>query len=247
MTYLTHSFLPFRYCPTNGSVESVGVDSMLELLALVKEEDTLRQCVMANYRNQEIMDAVPGAFQRGMICLSRYAQDTISNYTQQIMDRVPKMEKVSDLDIVKKWLMSTMIILFVFGGGIERNDFFLIHGVTAAWSLMEIIGYLKLEDANQAVVHFINAAIATYVIQQAPDIKIQTAKYNSDDLRFKIGKMAIDVMDEAKNEKFKDEHIYKLIQVVLECLSEEIIDESCAYYAIRKVLNPLDFTSITSV
>ena len=90
MSYLVHSFLPFTYCPSeekDGSEEgeAVAVGSMLELLELVKEEDKLRTLGMDNYENEEIQNRTPGAFQRGMICLSVYAQEMISDYTARLM------------------------------------------------------------------------------------------------------------------------------------------------------------------
>eukprot|EP01084_Bolivina_argentea_P169470 293780_1 len=247
IAYLTHSYLPFKYIQNNINI--IGIcDSIFDLLKLIKQEDTLRTCVMNNYQNKQITDRIPGAFQRGMITLSIYAQDIISKYTQLIMDKIPKIKSKNDFIVVKKWLLSTMIMLYVFDNRVEYNDFFLIHVVTSCWSLVEIIKYLEYDDANKAVVNFINAVIAAYVVQGAPDIKIVNKKaFKSDDrIKQEIAKIVYNLMNEARNGDFKDEHVYKLIQVVLECLEENIIDESCAYYAICKSLNPLGFVSITS-
>ena len=246
MTYLAHSYLPFKYCPS----ETAGptVKSMLELLEMVKREDKLRQIVMDNYENEEIQSRTPGAFQRGMICLSVYGQECISNYTARLIQNIPKMRSESDLYAVRKWLLKNMIMVYTFGDGIDTNDFFILHGVTSCWSLCEIFKYLEAENVNKAMIEFVNAVVAAYVVQGAPDVKIMDDRSMSEDyMRKQIAKIVYGLLYEIEsNDTYKDEHVYKLIQVILECLEEDIIDLSCAYYAINKSMKELDFTSITT-
>ena len=256
MTYLTHSFLQFKYCPTpREELEAKTddkVDSLLDLLGIIKEDDKLRQCVMDNFGSEQLKDKMekfPGSFQRGMVTLSVYGQEMISNYTQRLLQNIPKCKEEKDLIKVRKWLLRNMIITYTFGGGIDNNDFFILHAVTSCWSLCEILKYLDIEGINKAIIEFINSAIACYVVQGAPDIDIKydTEFEDDEDIKNEIGEIVYGLLyDIENNGKFMDEHVYKLIQVVLECFEENIIDLSCAYYAINKSLKPLDFSSITT-
>ncbi len=48
------------------------------------------------------------------------------------------------------------------------NDFFLLHGVTGAWSLCQILPHLKPKDGLIASRMFLVALLTTYIIMGCP-------------------------------------------------------------------------------
>ena len=160
------------------------------------------------------------------------------------------MQTENDLYAVRKWLLSNMIMVYTFDDRDDYNDFFPFHGVTSCWSLCEVFKYLEADNVDKAMVELINAAVGCYVVQGAPGIKIKDdiiREKDEDGIKMEIYRMVYGLLYEIDNNGiYKDEHVYKLIQVVLECLEEDIIDLSCAYYAIHKSLKSLVFTSITT-
>ena len=93
---------------------------------------------------------------------------------------------------------------------------------------------------------FICVAIATYVITFEVDIErglkqvkeyeseIFTRGVNDHVYRYLIAEIVYNIKLDLKNGVYDDEHVYKLIGAVLDCLDNGYIDVKTAYYAISK-------------
>ena len=123
------------------------------------------------------------------------------------LHRLPDWKIVDDL---AKWVVDQAIA--VYQGAETRNDFFLIHAVTSAWSLRQLLKVdLPEADAMETLAHFLCAFMAFYLVQRRPKILVANLKTPDDVSSVSwddIIKMALE-----KDVGRTDEHIYKLVQV----------------------------------
>lgn len=272
MTYLTYVYIPFAenipQLSSYNSQSNVNEDenkakdgisdeqqkqmTLFSVLELVKKEGKLLECV----KNNSSKFKKDGSFGTAMLCLSGFAKEMMAEYVHLFYDSIPlltvpfttKAEMDEELLQLKKYLMRACIELYVYGNGVNsENDFFLVHGVTSAWSLLQVFQFLlpNVLDINRAVVQFIHGVIALYVLQNQVDIIVDAEDHEHEFYVKNIMQIVDKVKEDVRNGRYIDEHVYKLIAVVLECLEDEMIDEKCAYYALRKIIKPLAFLTIS--
>ena len=70
--------------------------------------------------------------------------------------------------------MDQAIVLFT--GGINRNDFFLLHGITASWALKQVIPHLDCNDQLLSIRTLLASLLGVYAIQGCPDVNIEAAE-----------------------------------------------------------------------
>ena len=105
------------------------------------------------------------------------------------------------------WLVDCAIQVYTQSSCI--NEFFLLHGVTGSWSLLQVVHLLSdYKQQRDAVKYFLAALISVYIAVGRPkfSIPLNTEKYVSSDEVWsnKIADLIkVDV----------DEHVYKLVQV----------------------------------
>jgi hypothetical protein len=77
------------------------------------------------------------------------------------------MPQFDSIDTLAKWVVDQTIIVYL--GGENRNDFFLLHLVTSAWSLRQLLGAgLEESSAKDMILHFLCAFLALYLVQKRP-------------------------------------------------------------------------------
>ena len=105
------------------------------------------------------------------------------------------------------WLVDCAIQVYTQSSRI--NEFFLLHGVTGSWSLLQVVHLLSdYKQQRNAVKYFLAALISVYIAVGRPtfSIPLNTKKYVSSDevWSYKIADLIkVDV----------NEHVYKLVQV----------------------------------
>ena len=255
--------------------------TLISVLKLIKTEGKLLNCLKINYKNVPKTPLSSNSFQTAIICLSQYGQSMISNYVALFKNSIPLMSKNSTKNInmqlfaIKKYLLSNMIQLYTYGNGIDsNNDFLLMHSISGAWSLIQILPLLLspknnennnnnnniqeqiqtetgIQNVNNAVLQFLCVSIALYVTQFEVDIILPTNNYNNNNNTLLLNEKMVAIVDkirqDVKNHIFVDEHTYKAIVIILECLKENIIDDKCAYYAMKKVSKPFTIASMGGV
>ena len=108
---------------------------------------------------------------------------------------------------VGKWLVD--IAITVYTTSEERNDFFLIHGVTSAWALYQLLPCLKThEDITEAATVFLSLLLGVYVCQGCPTLNLT---YLSNEKATSASWE--EIIAKTLNPPKDDEHIYKLVQV----------------------------------
>eukprot|EP01084_Bolivina_argentea_P237001 398414_1 len=247
MSYIPHSYLQFDYkTPINNT--HGGNTDILSVFNLIRKEGKLKKCLQDNFHKVEHIPL--GLGQQPLICLSKYGQNIINKYISMFIGTIPLITincdenrnmYMNQLSKLKKYLLCLMVMLYTYGNGLDYNDFVLLHGVTAAYSVTQILPYLKsIHDINRTVLQFISVAVATFVIQFEANIEIgleeSKLKYdeNKGNWKYLMAGIVYNLKNDANNGIFYDEHVYKLVFVVLECLEYDIVDEEMAYYAIRK-------------
>ena len=124
-----------------------------------------------------------------------------------MLQRLPDWKVVDDL---AKWVVDQAIA--VYQGAETRNDFFLLHAVTSAWSLRQLLKVdLPEADAMETLAHFLCAFMAFYLVQRRP--KILEANLKTPDDVSSVSWDDIIKMTLEKDVGLTDEHIYKLVQV----------------------------------
>lgn len=56
----------------------------------------------------------------------------------------------------------------VYAGSSRTNDFFFLHGVSAAWALKQVLPLLEQGDRTPAARDYVNALVGTYASQEQP-------------------------------------------------------------------------------
>ncbi len=62
----------------------------------------------------------------------------------------------------------------------DTNEFFLLHGVTSAWSLCQVVEHLEAADAVEALFYFVNALLAVFVVVGSPDLDLSRLQEDED-------------------------------------------------------------------
>ena len=116
-----------------------------------------------------------------------------------------------DPEILKNWIVDNSIVLYQMAE--NRNDFFLLHGITASWSLANIIPLLKsTEEKLDALQIFLCLFLSVYVGKDRP--KLNPAYLESPDVSNLTWE---DIL--ARTVKMPlgtDEHEYKVVQICYE-------------------------------
>ena len=90
----------------------------------------------------------------------------------------------------------------------DRNDFFILHGVTGGWSLVQVLRHVFTDAtaAFQCVQYFLASLFYVYVAQGSPEI--DTSKLELPEPTISL----VELKREAMARDF-DEHVFKLVQV----------------------------------
>ena len=276
LTYITHSSIIFdsNYKPSMLKTNNIKRKTMdiFDVLGTIQKDKILLNAVKDNYKSikYDSETSVLNPF----ICLSKCSQNLIQNYLKMFINTVPLLNgkcnisdenKDSDDDVsmisldkqkyeLKKYLLNAMIQVYTYSNGMNDNNFFILHYVTAAWSLGNIIDYLdNYNDINKSVLDYLSSFIAGYIVLNSPDINIGKQEIlkdiqkrqnnnngndiNDDYWKALINELISNTQNDIKNKKFTDEHVYKLIGVIIECVDESIIDMELGYYSIAKMVH----------
>ena len=105
------------------------------------------------------------------------------------------------------WLVDVAITAYVQSS--TRNDFIILHAVTGAWSLLQILPVLKnYQHAVDAARVYVCVFMAYYIAVGAPDLNVPL-----DANMRNPSKEDWDVVIEKAMSRESDEHVYKVVQV----------------------------------
>lgn len=213
LAYLAHSWLPVGGKTAALQGAGVGKMSALECFEAVRREGRLQQ---------RLVDAWPavsglptGYFQR---CMHAFAGVDGSEATAAAVaelractDRCALPASPEDAGAL---LLDASLQLYVRSPG---NDYFLLHGVTAAFNLCTLLPLLEPAVALRACRQMLMALVATYVAQRCPALcpSEQSPYWPRGDL----GAVAWEALRKealAPDQEVRNEHAYKLCFLCLE-------------------------------
>ncbi len=152
-------------------------------------------------------------------------------FTSLIMSiKMPEFDAAID---AAKWVLEKTIA--VYQGSCAENDFFLLHGVTSAWSLLQIAGYLNKKDAMEAIFYHLNAVMCVYLIQGSPALDLKRLEDNDQTKGLTWDELTKMVL--SKQPELVDEHVYKLAQVCREYSEKTPGAEAMCKRAVLTALN----------
>ncbi|XP_033752340.1 uncharacterized protein LOC117336080 [Pecten maximus] len=228
LAYLHHSCKPLIFDEKNPDNDishfGKGACDILTVLAELKKDENLRKYMEDEAVKLRQSDWYSGGFQYRVAALVGKGDD-LMKYAYKI--KVPVIQSCQDEDglavALANWLLDQAIAVFALSE--IKNDFFLLHGVTAAWSLRQIIPLLKHPDAVDALRTFTCALLAVYVSQGCPDLtnkpEIPQTDVTASDWQ--------EIIDKALA-RDTDEHIYKLVQVCHDTWREKNGSDGAALY-----------------
>ena len=119
---------------STGDLPSTGKPpySFLDMIDQVRDDATLSQLIRDEIVKPEWEDLKLGNFQRYVQILFKYRGDRLMERARSI--NIPS--DVNDTSGLAKWMVNNAIT--VYATSERRNDFFLLHGVTGAWGLLQV-------------------------------------------------------------------------------------------------------------
>lgn len=168
LAYLHHSHMPFR-----ASAEllakplSSGTFDVVDVLRNVAQDVSLREFVDERIQSDLWKERLAGDFQRRVGVLVTEKGDELLRYTHAV--ELPPFFCVDytgedQAGKIATWLVDSAVVLYA--ASERRNDFFLLHGVTATWSLAQLLPLLQSHsDVVDAARVMLSSLFAVYVAQ----------------------------------------------------------------------------------
>lgn len=215
IAYLHHSYSPLLFYNGDSeiSIENFGKGtcSILEVLEQLRSDEKLRELMLDGAKKFAESDWDSSTFQYRLKALMEEGTDVMEYANKINIPCVSADDHVETIQVAD-WIMKQAIAVYVMS---ERvNDFFLVHGITGAWSLKQIIPVLKRPDALDALRTFTCMLFGVYMAQDTPRLmKPPTRPGPTNDTAWK------NLIDEALSRP-RDEHVFKMIQVTYEVWQE---------------------------
>ena len=207
LSYIHNSYLPLN----NTDVEVMtligsGTVDVIDVIDHVRRDQPLLGFVRQEMTKDEWASMETSPFQRFVRILLKHKSRELIAHAQTI--RFPAFfnpETLDDNQIrrLSMWLLDCAVTVYT--AAVKRNDFFLLHGVTSAWSLTQILPLLEHKDALDTVRVYLCALLAVYMAQGTPELSL-------DQLTPKDDRQWDEIVRDTLSED-RDEHVFKLVQV----------------------------------
>lgn len=241
LAYMHYSYLPIKLSATAASrftEEEIGRGpyNVLDAVAKVRDDVKLRDFMKMKAHSEEFLNMNVGDFSRKAMSLFTFRGDEILDFSLSV--QIPSIDQIEQLDVefqcwaLLRWLLETAVAVYALA---DVDDFFLLHGVTAAWSLLQVgpvvVGHSK-RLAQDLVKTFLCALLTAYIAQDCPPLSTERLKLLSykEDVWTKVIEAAL--ADD------KDEHVYKLVQVCHELANDtddQNVKKLCLIAGIRAI------------
>ena len=209
LAYLHHSYLPLvnKKPLPSASELGKGTKSPSELLESLGANKALHDTMAEEVKNKPWSSMEQDGFQRRLSYLITVHGDYFVKLLFDLKMDVSKTEN-GDINLIELGRQVVDIAVTVYALHEPPNDFFILHGVTSAWSILQVLPVLNKHDGLEILEVYLVVLMATYVSQACPPLK---ATLNS----------ACIVDDKLWNDIIArtlamttDEHIYKVVQVL---------------------------------
>ncbi len=219
IAYLHHSYFAPRLRPSLLDHFGRGEEPILSVLERLRQDEEL--FAFTQTRGKAIENDLGGR-PRGFQCCIMASFER----AEYIFEKYVAPIKCTSNDPIR-WLLDQAITVYACAEG--GSDFFLLHGVTSAWSLHKLS---KLFQARETIsvlaAYFTLALVCAYVVQGRPKIDVdklleqETEVPSWPEIKAKTLSLPPDNVDE---------HVLKLVQVCLD-VSEEKEEESNSLFKV---------------
>lgn len=127
------------------------------VIEAIRDDKELQEFVTSESKKIDI--AYPSEFSKHIIVLFTHRADDLLQYVKRI--ELPAFKE--DRMRMMKWILDVAIMVYTACD--QRNDFFMLHGITAAWSLKQIISLLDELHADISINVFLCSLLAVYIVQ----------------------------------------------------------------------------------
>ena len=208
LAYLHHSYLPLMHTKPLPAADEIGkgTKSPIELLQSIKEDKFLYNTMVEGIKKEPWSSMDQGYFQRRLAYLIQAHGDHFVSFLSDMKLDIPRAE-TSDIDLVELGKQVVGIATTAYVMTEPANDFFMLHGVTSSWSILQLLPLLDAKHGLEMIEVFLIKLLATYVCQDCP--KLSHALTPS----VKVDSKQWGDIIEKTLAKTADEHIYKLVQV----------------------------------
>ena len=237
LAYTFHSYRPVISSKTDQDLAAFGSGTVdvLDVLKQVRDDRELCDSIIAGAELEKYTSLKLGKFQRQICYLLGDRGDDIWRYVLSVM--VPTDIKRPDggVDTVKlaRRLVYWSVLCYVTSE--IRNHFFLLHGVTCAWSLLQIVPILETPDAIAACRNFTAVLVAVYIACKAPELRVPVTETTVD-------KESWEALINRQFDANRDEHCYKLLQVCRDMAtdSDKFGENAALYYQAAQITTDTD-------
>ena len=223
LAYTHYSYRPVVYDIATGDNQVVefgkGSRSFLSVLQEIRIDSSMREVMLldaANFRAASTRTF--GIAQSRLISMCEKQGDRLMGLVHQL--KVPDF-KHNPAIVLGNYLVETAMVAYQ--ASVRRNDFFLLHGVTGAWSLKNILRHLSKEDVIVSARIFLCVLLATYMTQDSPKLAHAVPEC---DVKQQIWQ---EIIDKAFENDY-DEHVFKLVQVCHDMWLENRENPQAALY-----------------
>ena len=212
LAYLHHSYIPITLSPSAPPLELLGQGNMdvVDVLKMFRQDAELYTAMASEAVREDAAVRSHGYFQPRVAALLLHHGDTLAEYVQQVQFPAffdPQSKSQDQLEKLLKWLVDCAIIVYIVAE--NPNDFFLVHGVTGAWSLRNILlTYTDYDKGCEVIRTYLCVLLAVYAAIDNPKICLQNLSADKGSTEVPWTELA----EKAMAREY-DEHIYKLVQV----------------------------------
>ncbi|OWF52361.1 uncharacterized protein LOC110447848 [Mizuhopecten yessoensis] len=233
LAYMHHSYQPIIFDETKAEsdIENFGKGDtdVLDILSEMKADSSLRQHMLDGALvNKKLGKYLGDGFSNRFVFLTNNSGDILLQYANRInipftRDGITETEFLINLS---DWLTDQAIAVYAMSE--RQNDFFLLHGVTSAWSLRQIIPYLCPKDAMDAMRTFACDLMAVYLTVDAPAL----TKAITTDAGSVTDETWREIVDTLLTQELDphEEHLLKLVHVCLAQWKNNKLSSKAGFY-----------------
>lgn len=211
LAYTFHSYRPIVTSKSDDDLAAFGNGSaeVTDALKKLRENKDLLLLVKEGIKEERWKPLKLGRFQLSVCYLLTDHGDLLTDLVLSLKFGPELRSNDLSLDPVKLGRRVVYLSVLVYATAEARNNFFLLHGVTCAWALYQIIPLLSTENGVKALREFLTVLLAVYVAEGMPDLNVplKGEAFTENDWADLVSR-ALDVD--------RDEHCYKLMQVCYE-------------------------------
>ena len=231
LAYMHHSYYHIdmtREALPNLKEFGKGNLAIHEVFDEVRSDHELYEYMKRERLNQRIQNMDKNVFQTKVLAICERGNALMTHVHKLKLEE----NLLDDPDQLMSWTLDQVILAYLCAE--NRNDFFLLHGITSGWALNAVIKLIKDNNVKLDLVRtFILGILGLYIVQGRPKLDL--------DLRFepKVDGLSWEglVQEALKLPDNSDEHIFKLLHVCKERASVNKDNDSMYKRAVRLVLD----------